>query len=129
MFKRAVIVLMLLITPFAQARAVMICSMNTQPVERCSCPGNADHGERMRHDAPDAACCTVVIEAGSKAFAGVITDAPVVKRANPAPDVTAMPVVPVSMPSPAVVQRFLPAAERLDLPQYRLYLRTARLRL
>ena len=74
MFKKAVIVLLLLTTPFAQARAVLICSMmNGQVVEQCCCPGHTEHVPD-EHPTPDAPCCDVVVAVSDKAFAGVTDD-------------------------------------------------------
>jgi hypothetical protein len=98
MFKKAVIVLLLLTTPFAQVRAVMICSMmNGQVIERCACPGHAHHTAPTRHEAPAAACCDVVIEVSDKAFAGVGTDQPTLKRvSHDGPNTVALPAVTVA---------------------------------
>ena len=52
MFKKAVIVLLLLTTPFAQARAVLICSMmNDQVVEELLLPGTYGSRPQRAHDA------------------------------------------------------------------------------
>jgi hypothetical protein len=69
MFRKSVIVVLLLITPFAQARAVLVCSMmNEAPVERCVCPEL--HHEQMPHSPADhSKCCNVVIEVGHREFA------------------------------------------------------------
>ncbi len=91
MFKKAVIVLLLLTTPFAQARAVLICSMmNGQVVEKCCCPGHTQHVPDKR-TAPDATCCDVVVAVSDKAFAGVTSDQTTLKRAaHDVPDVAVM---------------------------------------
>lgn len=131
MFKKAVIVLLLLTTPFAQARAMLVCSMmNGQVVERCCCPGHAQHTMPMRHDAPDAACCDVVVQVSEKTFAGVSAHQPTLKRA--AQDVQHVVVLAPSapyLPTPVVDSH---PSRQADSPDYfpdRLYLRTARLRL
>jgi hypothetical protein len=122
---------MLLTTPFAQARAVLICSMmDGQVVERCCCPGHAEHGAAARHDAPDAACCDVAIEVSAKAFAGVTADQPTVKRAgHDLPVGPALPAPAVIIPAYTVAARLLPPDHIANLATDRLYLRTARLRL
>ena len=130
MFKKAVIVLLLLTTPFAQARAVLICSMmGDQVVEKCCCPGHAEHSTNT-HAAPDASCCEVVVAVGDKAFAGVTADQASLKRvAHDAPNV--FTVAPPALPAAAFAVALHPTS-RVDVPALvldRLYLRTARLRL
>ena len=130
MFKKAVIVLLLLTTPFAQARAVLICSMmNGQVVEKCCCPGHTEHVPD-KHPTPDATCCDVVVAVSDKAFAGVTSDQTTLKRAaHDAPDV-AMAATPTPIvPTFAVALRLpSPAYSPFAVPD-RLYLLTARLRL
>ncbi len=89
MFKKAVIVLLLLTTPFAQARAVLICSMmNDQVVEKCCCPGHTEHHMPAQPDAPDASCCDVVVAVSDKVFAGITSEQTTPKRiAHDVPDV------------------------------------------
>lgn len=132
MFKKAVAVLLLLTTPFAQARAVLVCSMmDGQVVERCCCPGHAEHiAPNGHHDAPDAACCDVVVEVSDKTFAGVSADQPTLKRA--AQDVQDLFVLATAAPLVATFAVAPGASPRVDVAQFvpdRLYLRTARLRL
>jgi hypothetical protein len=133
MFKKAVILLMLLTTPFAQARAVLICSMmNGQVVEHCCCPGHADQRAPIRHRAHEAAaCCDVVVQVSDKAFAGVSADQPTVKRAgHDVPDSDASPAPVAVVPTFVVAARPRPSADTSSNPAPdRLYLRTARLRL
>lgn len=131
MFKKAVILLMLIITPFAQARAVLMCSMmDGQVVERCCCPGHGE-GPPLQRDAPEAdGCCDIVIEVTEKVFAGVNPDQPTVKRAShDIPDTHALASPATIVPMFVVAARPLPAADTPRLAPYRLYLRTARLRL
>ena len=129
MFKKAVILLLLLITPFAQARAVLICSMmNGQVVERCCCTGHAVHG--ATHDAPEARCCDTAIEVSDKAFAGVSADQPTGKRAShDLPVGAALPAPRVTIATFTVALRPQPPDDATRLAPDRLYLRTARLRL
>jgi len=131
MFKKAVIVLMLLITPFAQARAVLICSMmNGQIVEHCCCPGHGE-GAPIRRDAPEAAaCCDVVVEISEHAFASVSADQSTFKRvSHDVPHTHALAAPAAIVPMFAVATRPLLSADAVGLVPYRLYLRTARLRL
>ncbi len=132
MFKKAVIVLLLLTTPFAQARAVLVCSMmNGQVVEHCCCPGHTEHRAPTRHDAPEAACCDVVVEVSDKAFAGISGDQPTLKRAShDTPTIIAIATLATVVPTFAVAARPPPLSnDALKLSPSRLYLRTARLRL
>ena len=130
MFKKAVIALLLLTTPFAQARAVLICSMmNDEVVEQCCCPGHTEHAPAP-HTAPDAGCCEVGVAVSDKAFAGVTADPSSLKRvAHDAP--TVFTVAPSMPPVPTFAVALHPPSGA-DAPRplpYRLYLRTARLRL
>jgi Co/Zn/Cd efflux system component len=131
MLKKSFIVLLLLITPFAQARAMLICSMmNDQVIEHCCCPGHAGPAIPMQSDVSEGACCDVVIEVSDKDFAGVGTDLPTVKRpGHDVPDL-AVVVTPIAV-IPTVFATALPGpyAGTLSFPPPRLYLRTARLRL
>ncbi len=132
MFRKAIIVLLLLTTPFAQARAVLICSMmNDRVVEKCCCPGHTEHHMPAQPDAPDASCCNVVVAVSDKVFAGITSEQTTPKRiAHDVPDV-AMVVAPVPLPTTFVVP-LRPPSSAFDAPiavPYRLYLRTARLRL
>ena len=135
MFKKAVIVLLLLTTPFAQARAVLICAMmNDRVVEKCCCPGHTEHhmpATPAAPDAPDASCCNVVVAISDKAFAGVTSEQMTLKRiAHDLPDVV-MVVAPVPLLTTFVVPSRPPSTAfdgPLAVPD-RLYLRTARLRL
>ncbi len=132
MFRKAIIVLLLLTTPFAQARAVLICSMlNNQVVEECP---HAEHhmpAQPAQPDAPDASCCTVVVAVSEKVFAGITSEQTTLKRiAHDVPDV-AMVAAPVPLLPPFIVP-LRPPSSAADGPiavSYRLYLRTARLRL
>jgi len=130
MLKKSVVVLLLLITPFAQARAMIFCSMtNGAVIEQCRCPGHADHTKRIERDVPEAACCEVLIEVSDKDFAGTATDLPAVKRAgNDVPD-SAVATPAVSVPSVFVVALPRPFNGWQNFSPPRLYLRTARLRL
>jgi len=129
--KKAVIVLMLLITPFAQARAALVCSMmHGQIVEHCCCAGEARHAPSNQRDAAEGACCEVVIEVSDQDFAGVSADRPVVKRVDhDAPDTSVVPANDLVVPTLFVVARRLLPTHVPDLSASRLYLRTARLRL
>ena len=131
MFKKAVIVLLLLTTPFAQARAVMICSMmNGQVVERCYCPGQGEHRMPMHHDASDATCCDVVMQVSDKAFAGIGTEQPTLKRAShDVQDAVVTAPAASFVPMLAVAQRPSSYVQVTHHVPDRLYLRTARLRL
>jgi len=131
MFKKAVIVLLLLTTPFAQARAVLICSMmNGQVVERCHCPGHGEHRMPMRQPASDATCCDVMMQASDKTFAGIGTEQPTLKRASH--DVQDAVVTAPAAPFVSTYSFSQRPSLYLHLPEHapdRLYLRTARLRL
>lgn len=132
MFKRAVIVLLLLTTPFAQARAVLICSMmNDRVVEKCCCPEHTEHHMPAQPAAPDASCCNVVVAISDKAFAGVTSEHTLLKRiAHDLPDVATV-AAPAPLPTAFVVP-IRPPSAAFDGPTAvpdRLYLRTARLRL
>ena len=131
MFKKAVILLMLIVTPFAQARAVLICSMmNGQVVEHCCCPGHGERAPRQRHAPEATACCDVVIEVTENGFAGVSPDQSTVKRAShDVPDTHALAPPVTAAPTFVVATRPLPTANAAILTPDRLYLRTARLRL
>lgn len=130
MFRKAVILLMLLITPFAQARAVLICSMmNGQIVEQCCCPGHAEHRAPTGHDAPAAACCEVAIEVSDRAFAGISAEQPTIKRLHDVSDAITAAVPAPIVPTFAVAMRPPPPDKADVLAPDRLYLRTARLRL
>jgi hypothetical protein len=134
MFRKAVILLLLMVTPFAQARAVMVCSMTDGPVvERCVCP--EDHHRSMSahhaHGEQSSSCCTFVLEVSKREFV-----APAVEAAKQLPTKRAWDDVPVVtlLPTPAVVAApGVPPSPRLmrspDPDPDRLYLRTARLRL
>ena len=131
MFKKAVILLMLIVTPFAQARAVLSCSMmNGQVVAHCCCPGHGE-GAPLQRDTPEAtACCNVAIEVSEKVFAGVSPDQPTAKRAgHDTPDTHALAPAVTAVPTFVVATRPLPSADAASLAPDRLYLRTARLRL
>ncbi len=131
MFKKAVIVLLLLTTPFAQARAVLICSMTNGPVvERCHCPGHGSHRMPIRRDASDATCCDVIMQVSDKTFAGIGTEQPTLKRtSHDVQDaVVTAPAAPF-VPTLAVAQRPPDYVSNADHLPDRLYLRTARLRL
>jgi hypothetical protein len=131
MFKKAIIVLLLLTTPFAQARAVLICSMmNDRVVEKCCCPGHTEHHVPAQPEAPDATCCDVVVAVSDRAFAGVTSEQTTLKRiAHDVPDVAM-----VAAPAPLVAAFLIPLRPPSDadgpiaVPD-RLYLLTARLRL
>jgi hypothetical protein len=135
MFKKTVAVLLLLTTPFAQARAVLICSMmNDRVVEKCCCPGHTEHhmpAQPAAPDAPEASCCNVVVAISDKAFASVTSEQATLKRiAHDVPDV-AMVAAPVPLLTAFVVP-LRPPSSAFDAPiagPNRLYLRTARLRL
>jgi hypothetical protein len=131
MLKKSFIVLLLLITPFAQARTLLICSMmNGEVVEHCCCPGHAGRTIPMQRDVSDGACCDTLIEVSDKDFAGIGTDLPAVKRpGHDVPDMAAVltPVVAFSDVFAIAVTPQSPGT--LSFPPPRLYLRTARLRL
>ena len=135
MFRKAIIVLLLLTTPFAQARAVLICSMmNDRVVEKCCCPGHTEHhmpAQPAAPDAPDASCCNVVVAVSDKAFAGITSEQTTPKRVvHDVPDV-AMMAAPVPLLATFIVPLRPPSsnADGLIAVPDRLYLRTARLRL
>jgi hypothetical protein len=135
MFRKAIIVLLLLTTPFAQARAVLICSMmNDRVVEKCCCPEHTEHhmpAQPAAPDAPEASCCNVIVAVSEKVFAGVTSEQTTPKRiAHDAPDV-AMAAAPAPLLTAFVVP-LRPPSSAFDAPiavPDRLYLRTARLRL
>ena len=130
MFKKAIIVLLLLTTPFAQARAVLICSMmNGQVVEKCCCPGHTQYVPDKR-TAPDATCCDVVVAVSDKAFAGITCDQTTLKRiAHDVPDVAMATTPAPTVPTFAVALRPPSTADGPFAFPNRLYLLTARLRL
>lgn len=129
MLRKVLIVLLLLTTPFAQARAVLICSMlNNQVVEECP---HAEHHMPAQPHESDASCCSVVVAVSDKAFAGITSEQTTLKRfAHDVPDV-AMVAAPVPLLTAFIVPLRPPsssAASPVAVPD-RLYLRTARLRL
>jgi hypothetical protein len=129
MLKKTLVVLLLLVTPFAQARAGLVCAMMTgQILEQCCCPGHAGTAA-ARHDVSHGACCDVVIEVGDKDLAGISADLPVMKRVgHDAPDHFAVTAPAIVMATVVAVPRTAHAIVPI-LPASPLYLRTARLRL
>jgi hypothetical protein len=131
MFRKAVIVLLLMVTPFAQARAVIVCSMtNGQAVERCVCPGE-HHRKMAAHGDEHAQCCAFVLEVTERQFVAPAAEAtkhlPAKRVWDDVPVIAIMPAAPVVAavriaPSPLL-------ARAPDLFPAPLYLRTARLRL
>jgi hypothetical protein len=130
MLKKSVIVLLLLITPFAQARAVLICSMmGGEVVEHCCCPGHAGRIVPIERDV-DGACCDAAIVFADRAFAGISADLPTVKRpAHDVPDVAVVVTPAAVIPTLFAIARPQQYANTPDFPPPRLYLHTARLRL
>ena len=131
MLKKAFIVLLLLITPFAQARTVLFCPMMSGEVaEHCCCPGHAGRTIPMQRDVSDGACCDVVIVVSDKEFAGIGTDLPAVKRpGHDVPDMPAVVTPAVAFPDVFAIAMPSQSTGTLSFPPPRLYLRTARLRL
>ena len=128
--KNAVIVLMLVTTPLAQARAVFVCSMmNRAMLEQCCC---GDAHERTRaHDADPTACCVVSLEIHEVGIAAnaVSSDHGVKRLSDHSPDLATASLAPTPIAAtfePSV--RPTPFDSVADSPT-RLYLLTARLRL
>lgn len=132
MFKRFVILLMLLVTPFAQAQAVVVCAvMDLKLAVRCCCPG--DHQPSMKLRVTRTPCCAVDIQVGERQFVastaessnqltakGFFDHAPVTAILSTAHFFTTVAI--------GILQSLQPFAARyfLTIPTY---LRTARLRL
>lgn len=133
MFKKLIIALMLTAAPFAQAKAVLVCSMmNSQLVEDCCC----DHERRRTCAASENAvlshcCCVVTIDASEEAAVNVAAGSahkkPFENVGEGSPDhATGLQVnAPVAHP---VSQTTLLFRSHTDNGS-RLYLLTARLRL
>ena len=133
MFRKAVILLLVLLTPFAQARVVLACSMNETPVERCACP-HAQHHSMSEQQGGHRECCDIVIEASEREFAtSSVTSASVLPVIAPWADVPTVLIElieasPAQAPTDvaATAQRSALLAMANSPP---LYLHTARLRL
>ena len=128
--KKAVIVLMLVITPLAQANVVFVCSMmNGEAVEHCCCP-DAKSRRSAGDNADAAACCTVSIEMRDVEFASTSPDDQKAKRlGDNSPDVAIVSAAPLQMAFSAAVQLPMSGVDDLLPSSARLYLLTARLRL
>ncbi len=69
MFRKAIIVVLLLVTPFAQARVLLLCSMtHDAPVEQCACPAQ-HHQQLPTQQADHGDCCTVDVEVTARELA------------------------------------------------------------
>ena len=137
MLKKSFTVLMLLLLPLSQARAVMACSMmgsmpmDSTVMEECCCP-QRDALDSERKADPANRCCTVVLEARQQGFATSVAPPSVEK-----PAYTQQHDEPpaASFQSVATFVSILPGrhalAPRVDPPRSLedLYLLTARLRL
>ena len=130
MFKRSIIILLLLVTPFAQAQAVLDCAMmDLQTAVPCCCAG--DHEASMRaHET--GACCVVEIKAGERQFVAPAAEQSTQSTAktlwNEPPVVAIPPTAPIIELAAVVVFPSPQLVGSLD-PLSPLYLRTARLRL
>ena len=133
MFRKAVIVLLLLVTPFAQARALFSCSMmNGQVVERCICPAE-QHRLPKPHDESGTACCTPALEFSERQIIASAADQsarlPAKRPWDSLPVIAIVPSAPIITAAATGMAQstwqypaFYPASSPL-------YLRTARLRL
>ena len=129
--RKAIVALMLVLTPLAQARTVFVCAvMNGQVLEHRCCEGG-QHAVRP-DDAVGTACCTASIEIGdsrSATIAAPVSDLTIKRLGDSSPDIATAahrPQLPVvSSAAPAMLAH-------VDFPDARaapLYLLTARLRL
>lgn len=133
-FKKTIIVLMLALTPLAQARAVFVCSMmNALLLDRCCC----EHAGRvpMPREDPSASCCAVTVELTPDRSVATASVAPASDRqqlARPSPLTPDVAIAPRAPLEAAVVVSALPvhASSGSFAPSGSLlYLLTARLRL
>lgn len=131
MFKRSIILLLLLVTPFAQAQAVLECAMmDLQTAAPCCCT-DENQPSMKGHDASQS-CCAVQIKAGDRQF--VVSAAEPSTRLSAkahwsdAPVVAILPTAPIVAVVAAVALLRKPSVS-LDPLSAPLYLRTARLRL
>ncbi len=132
MFKKFIIVLLLLVTPFAQAQAVVACAMmDAQTIVRCACPGE-DHHSKESQRGTDDACCVVEVIAGERQFvapAAQSTPLPAKAVWSEAPVVA---ILPTALFDATVAYGVSPSRQPsvfFDVLRTPLYLRTARLRL
>jgi hypothetical protein len=132
MAKKTLILLLVLIAPFAQARAVLLCAMmNQAPVERCSCPGDRQHTPTDQRQTPHG-CCTVVMEVGAREFVAPALQAsdvlPVKQSWDDVPAIELASIV-ADADSTATALPGHTATVTRAAPPLPLYLATARLRL
>lgn len=134
MFKKTIIVLLLALTPLAQARAVFVCSMmSARPLDRCCC----EHAERAPapREEGSAPCCIVTFDLTRDRSAVAASLAPasdrtlVERSTGTSPEVAIAAHAPVE---PEIAADTLPVRgswESFVRSGSRLYLLTARLRL
>jgi hypothetical protein len=130
MFKRSVILLLLLVTPFAQAQGALECAMmDLQTAAPCCCAGDHEPSMMARGN---GACCVVTVKAGERQFVAPAAEPSTRLMAkqlwNDAPVVAIAPTAPIIAVVAVAVSPSLPS-EPLDPLSSPLYLRTARLRL
>jgi len=133
MLKKSFTILMVLLLPLSQARAVMACSMMGETVvEECCCQhrdAEAVHREKDRA----TRCCKVVLTSQPQSFAFAAPTPTVSKSVSTSPQndppQALLPVV--ALPIQAVIDRESSQSLFLVVPRSleRLYLLTARLRL
>ena len=131
MLKKFAVLLMLVLAPLAQARAVYFCSMMGGEVATECCCGDAH--ERMRHDgAATDACCTVSIEPGRAEFAAAASTLSIPQslsaQGSDAPPAVVDSWAGLRLPAFAI-DASAPAREVVRPLTRSLYLLTARLRL
>ena len=131
LFRKAVLVLMLLAAPLMQARTVLVCSMmDDQASVQCCCENERRPAPRKPSHLTEIGCCVSAIEITDEKGSATATDSSVQTSAKPDGNGHALVVQPALPPLDTV--RTAPARIRSTLPardDSRLYLRTARLRL
>lgn len=132
MFRRFVILLMILVTPFAQAQAVLECAvMDLKIAVRCCCHG--EHQPLMKLRGTNNPCCAVEIQVGERQFVAAAAESSNQRTAKVFPDDEPVAAILSTAPFFAnVVVRISPSIQPFAahvFPTVPTYLRTARLRL
>ncbi|MBA2492272.1 MAG: hypothetical protein ACR2KU_01810 [Gammaproteobacteria bacterium] len=131
MFRKLVIVLMLLAAPFAQAKMVLACAMmeGGSPQTSCCCEHARSDTGACDEPAPTDHCCTVGIEKHKETVGGVAeSGVKIVKKLwDNSPDITTAP--PPSFAQLSATAFVIPIFESRLVNDSDLYLLTARLRL